>query len=359
MQVQAGSPDRSPAGEQLRAPAAPTPRRPAQPRRGRRLLVWLAALVVVAGIALAAYLVFGDSDDGGNSGDSVRRAPAVAASLAQLNALATGTRTPVYWSGAREDTTYELSRTADGRIFIRYLPAGTAVGTAEPGYLTVGTYPQRDALDTLTRTARAQGVTTVQLGSGARAFQDAGRPTSAYLAAPGADVQVEVFDPEPGRALELIRNGTIAPFQALAPAAAAPRAVTIAELRAIAARAGQPIFWAGTESDTTYELTQTSDGRVYVRYLPPGADVDDDAPDYLTVGTYPQAGALAQLKAAAAKSGSTTFDIDGGGLGYVDAKHPTSVYLAFPDSDYQVEVYDADADHARELVTAGAIQPVS
>ena len=108
----------------------------------------------------------------------------------------------------------------------------------------------------------------------------------------------------------------------------------------------------------TYEVTQTSDGRIYVRYLPAGVKVGDARPDYLTVGTYPVTGALAKLKATTAKSGAESIKLPRGGLASIDKSTPTSVYVAYPGSDSQVEVYDPAAAQARTVVTSGRLVPL-
>ena len=50
--------------------------------------------------------------------------------------------------------------------------------------------------------------------------------------------------------------------------------------------------------------------------------------------------------------------LTGGGLAFVDRKHPTSVYIAYPSSNLEIEVYDPSAGRARHLVTSGQIAPV-
>lgn len=117
-------------------------------------------------------------------------------------------------------------------------------------------------------------------------------------------------------------------------------------------------MWAGPKAGTTYELTQTTDGRIYIRYLPAGVKVGDQRPNYLTVGTYPQTGALAVLQAGAAKTHAETIKLSGGGLASIDKNKPTSVYVAFPGQDLQVEVFDPSAARARHLVTIGRITPI-
>jgi len=43
------------------------------------------------------------------------------------------------------------------------------------------------------------------------AYQDKARPTSAYLAFPGSDFQIEVYHPSAARALRLATSGQVAP----------------------------------------------------------------------------------------------------------------------------------------------------
>jgi hypothetical protein len=323
----------------------------------RKLLRWLLPLLALAALVVVAVVILGGGDDG--DGAAPRRAPAVAASLDRLGTVAADAGHPIYWAGAQDGVTYELTTTRDGRIFIRYLPRGVAVGATEPDYLTVASYPQRNALATLTATARRQGVAAVPTPAGGRAFQDANRATSAYVAFPGVDVQVEIFDRTPGQALRLARSGQITAVRAPRPAGAAPRAATVAQLRALPAELGHPVYWAGVQQpQTTYELTRTSDGRVYVRYLPEGVAVDAAGADYLTVGTYPQQDAVATLRRAASDSGSQTFDVGGGGVAYVDRRYPNSVYVAYPGADVQVEVYDSTGTGARALLTSGQVVPL-
>lgn len=119
-----------------------------------------------------------------------------------------------------------------------------------------------------------------------------------------------------------------------------------------------PVFWAGPQAGTTYEFTETSDGSVYVRYLPGDAEIGDPSPDFLTVATYPLENGYARVLAAAEEEGAQTEELPNGGPALVDADRPSSVYLAYEGEPYQVEVYDPSPDRALELVTSGAVQPV-
>lgn len=303
--------------------------------------------VVVLAAGLAAWQLLGGGDDG------TKRAPAAGVSVERLTAFAGTVPHPVYWAGAQPGTKYELSKTRDGRIYVRYLPPDAKVGNSRTTYLTIGTYPLPNALETLKATAKKQGATTISLDRGGLAFQDRNRPTSVYLAYPGSDFQVEVYDRSPARALKFASSGQVAAIEV--PGA---EAATADRLKALQDELGHPVYWAGAASDRTYELTRTKDGRVFIRYLPSGAHVGDRNADYLSVGTYPQKDAFGVLKQTVAKNGLSTLKLTGGGLAYVDKDQPTSVYAAYPGSDLQIEVYDPSPARARQLVTSGTIAPV-
>ena len=79
------------------------------------------------------------------------------------------------------------------------------------------------------------------------------------------------------------------------------------------------------------------------------------AASYLTVATYPFNGAYAALQKVA---GSKAVTIPGGGIAFVDAKDPKSIHLAYPNSNYQVEVYDPSPAKALSVASSGAVRPV-
>jgi hypothetical protein len=323
-------------------------------RRPPVLIATFVALAIVIGLVLWLVLRGG----GSNSAKPVPHSPASSASIERLDAFASNVGHPIYWAGSQPSYRYELSRTKDGRVYIRYLPPGVELGDPHPRYLTIGTYPQKNAFATLRATAKKQGVQTIRLRGGGLAFQYKGRPTSVYLAYPGSQYQIEVFDPSASLALQLVKSGQVKPAGAPPRTPTGSKAASVQQLKALAVTLAHPIYWAGAQPGDTYELTRTSNGSVYVRYLPAGVRVGDPKPKYLTVGTYPQKGALAILKATAAKNRVPTIAVDNGGLAFVDKKSPTSVYLAYPNVDLQVEVFDPTAGRARQLVTSGQIAPV-
>jgi hypothetical protein len=148
-------------------------------------------------------------------------------------------------------------------------------------------------------------------------------------------------------------SGQTQTVPAISPVAAKPD-----RLRSLSVEIGRPIYWAGPLSNTTYELTRTSQDRIYVRYLPHDVRVGTKRADYTIVGTYPVSNAYDVLKTLAKKEGESSFTAPNGGIAVYDTSRSTNVYLAFPGSNVQIEVFDPSASRARALVTSGQVVPV-
>lgn len=321
----------------------------------------IGAIVAVA--AVAAIVIWAVVASRGGDGDSSTQAltgaqatgtPPVLVSASGLAELVRGTGQPIYWVGRRPGVMYEVQQTADGKAYVRYLPEGTAAGD-QGGYLTVGSYPMADAFTVTDGLATAQGSVRIPV-EGATAFYSESGAQSAYVAFPDVAQQIEVWDPTPGAARALVARGAV---QAVKPSKGKPaRAVTEAQLRRAAALLGHPVYWAGPEDGVTYELTETADGLIYVRYLPAGAKVGDTGP-FRTVATYPVDDAFQKTNAVAEESGMERLELDGGGVAALpNGSSGTGVYLAYPDADVQVEVFDSEPGAARKLVVSGRIAPV-
>jgi hypothetical protein len=136
-----------------------------------------------------------------------------------------------------------------------------------------------------------------------------------------------------------------------------PTAVSVTDLGNAADKAGHAVYWAGPIPNTRYELTQTPSGSIYVRYLPQGVPVGTKALSTL-VGSYPVDNAYKVLQGLAKKSDETAFRAPGGGIGVYSKDSPTNVYLVYPGSNVQIEVYDPSPQRARSLITSGQIARV-
>ncbi len=120
-------------------------------------------------------------------------------------------------------------------------------------------------------------------------------------------------------------------------------------LTTLATALGRPIYWVGPRGGVRYELQQTQDGTAYVRYLPSGTEAGDQRP-LLTVGTYPMSNAYSVTKGNAEAGGSVEIPVGDSAVAFASQSNPTSAYIAFSGSDFQIEVYDPTPGVARGLV---------
>ena len=135
-------------------------------------------------------------------------------------------------------------------------------------------------------------------------------------------------------------------------------AANASELASDAASVGHVVYWAGPVAGRRYELTQTEDGRAYVRYLPRGVEVGDPRPGFLTVGTYLLEDAYSVTQAASRRGDARTVQAPAGAVAFYTTARPQSVYLAYEGSDLQIELFHPTPRQARKLVSSGRVRPV-
>jgi hypothetical protein len=134
--------------------------------------------------------------------------------------------------------------------------------------------------------------------------------------------------------------------------------VSADSLRDAAADRDVPIYWAGERQDTELELSEPDKDRAYLRYLTDGAKAGDPKPDYLTIGTYASADPVAELRRQGNEPEGVLGTAPGGAVVYFNRSQPLSVYVAFPEVDAQIEVYDPRFRQALQLVNSGQIVAV-
>ncbi|HWI95797.1 MAG TPA: hypothetical protein VNS60_07015 [Solirubrobacterales bacterium] len=119
-----------------------------------------------------------------------------------------------------------------------------------------------------------------------------------------------------------------------------------------------PIYWAGEQKGTELELSRPEKDRTFVRYLTGGAKAGDKRADFLTVGTYAQPNAVASLRRQAKRSGGTLGHAPGNATVYYNRGNAQSVYLAYPGTPVEVEVFDPSFKRALRLVESGQVVAV-
>jgi hypothetical protein len=169
----------------------------------RTIRIGLAVVVVAALVIFGLVKLFGGGDNNNND-------KPVGLSQSDLISKASSFDHPAYWVGPQPGTSqYELTQTGDGRIYVRYLTQGAPVGEQVPAFLTVGTYPVANAKAALQR-SKSGGGTGALLHLPGRDVLEGGSGKNAYVVFDDQpDLQIEVFDPTPGTALEMVTSGAV------------------------------------------------------------------------------------------------------------------------------------------------------
>lgn len=193
------------------------PPAPSSSSRPAWLSVAIGAVVVVAVVVLFVLLRGGDDEEvggaSGTSGATATRPQPVAVTPERLAELSKQRKRPIYWVGLSQGRTYELTRTTDGSVYVRYLETGAKIGDTRPNFLTVGTYPQSDPFKTVTQASKRPGAQVEKLDDDGLAVANRSRPSSWYVAFPDSKELVEVFSPKPGRARQLVRTERVVPVE--------------------------------------------------------------------------------------------------------------------------------------------------
>ncbi len=174
----------------------------------RRMALRLVVFGVAGVVALVAWLTTRDKGEPAVAGETTQMRIVTAAELPSIAALVGH---PVYWAGPIADTELEAVEGPGGDVQVRYLEAGAGAGEGEGEALTVGSYPLPDPAAALAAFAKRPGSRTHRAPGGREVVLSRRKPTSAYFASPGNEVQVEVYDPSPRRALVLALSPKVRP----------------------------------------------------------------------------------------------------------------------------------------------------
>jgi len=136
-------------------------------------------------------------------------------------------------------------------------------------------------------------------------------------------------------------------------------ALTEPELIAAVKHLGIDVYWAGPVKDAKYTLAVPADGQAYVRYLPNGQGIEDTKPNFVVIATYTTTDAFTATQAAGNATNGVTFVNTEGAAVYYNKDTPTNVYVAYPNLNYQIEVFHPTAATALEIASkAGALRVI-
>jgi hypothetical protein len=174
------------------------------------VLAFAAILVGVAVWGLTACNRDGDPSTG-SSEMAMAAGDARIVSESDLASLPSEVGHQVYWAGPLSGTKLEFSSDETGNVHLRYLTEDAEAGDAKQSYLNIGSYPFAGAYEATRKLANGPDVVKVTEHGGI-GFYDSANPYSVIIAWPNQpDLQVEVYDPEKNRALEIVRSGDIVP----------------------------------------------------------------------------------------------------------------------------------------------------
>lgn len=158
--------------------------------------------VVALGMVLALAISGGETAPGDDGRSQILGVEALREAVA-------GSDTPVYWAGEQDGTKLELTRPDASKAYVRYLTGDAEAGTHNADFLTVATYVRPHPVEELRRQGNAPGVVLGEAPGGAVVYYNRNHPQSVYLAYPGVGAQIEVYDPDVRRALQLVNSGQI------------------------------------------------------------------------------------------------------------------------------------------------------
>lgn len=152
---------------------------------------------------------------------------------------------------------------------------------------------------------------------------------------------------------------SVAPTSTFTEVIAGKVALSESELIDAVKKLGVDVYWAGPVKGAKYTLAVPADGQAYVRYLPNGQGLTDTKPNYVVIATYTTTNAFSATQAAGNQSNGVTFVNVEGAAVYYNKDTPTNVYVAYPNLNYQIEVFDPIAATALDIASKqGALRLV-
>jgi hypothetical protein len=135
--------------------------------------------------------------------------------------------------------------------------------------------------------------------------------------------------------------------------------LTEKELISAVKQLGVDVYWAGPVEGAKYTISAPAEGQVYVRYLPNGEGLTDTKANYVVIATYATLDAFTSTQAAGNQTNGVTFINTEGAAVFYSKDAPTNVYVAYPNIDFQVEVFSPIAQTALDIASKqGALRLV-
>ena len=169
----------------------------------RRLFIRLSALTIAALVIGYGIAHFQDHATISSQNLALSTTGQVALTESQLITAVRDAKVTIYWVGPQGDTRYLLTIDKTGSGIIRYIPISGAVSSTTTATRTVATYNANGAYAKSVSVSTKVGNSTFQNADKSLVFYKNSDTNDIFMAFPGKNFQVEIFDPVAGQALSL------------------------------------------------------------------------------------------------------------------------------------------------------------
>lgn len=121
----------------------------------------------------------------------------------ELKSIIRDNNIQAYWTGPLKNATYTLNSSTAGQVFIRYVPEGEKCDDVRPNFRVIATYQESDAFATTESAGTTADGVSLLNADGSIVYFNKNVPTNIYLAYPGIDYQIEIYDPDPKEAVSI------------------------------------------------------------------------------------------------------------------------------------------------------------
>ena len=136
-------------------------------------------------------------------------------------------------------------------------------------------------------------------------------------------------------------------------------ALSESELISIVKKLNRVVFWSGPQKNAKYTINASAKGQIYLRYLPNGQGLSDTNANYRVIATYDVQDAFKSTQAAANQSNGISLSNPDGAAVFYNKATPTNVYMAYPNLNYQIEIFDPHENTSINLAsTSGTITKI-
>ena len=117
-------------------------------------------------------------------------------------------------------------------------------------------------------------------------------------------------------------------------------AMTESQLRELIISEKLTVYWTGPMTKSLYMLNTKKSGQSILTYLPQKVNSQKVIVNTRVIGTYYSQKAFAESLNIAASDGNVSFKNADGNLVFYPKDRETGVFVAIPNSSYQIEIYD-------------------